>query len=431
MEGVRVGDCIEFLAVSRRGAGTGREFRNPSSDRPMTADADLTALLAESEASATERAQRTFDELAGTLAARLVLYGAGNLGVRTLRGLRSLGIEPLAFSDRNPALWGRDIEGLRVLSPGAAAAQFGDSAVFLITIWGGAPEPLADRRRFLEDLGARTVMSFGYLYWKYPATFLPHYAFDLPQRLLDRRDEVVRAFSLWADDASRAEYVAQIRWRLHLDFDGFPEPVSHTTYLAPDLYSLSDGDVFVDCGAYDGDTIASVLQATNDRIGRIIAFEPDPLSFARCERYLGSLPTDVRERIDLWPLAVGAEQGVISFSQGGTPASSILSRVDEGDRIDVSCVPLDQALAGTAPRLIKMDVEGAEPGAIVGATKTIEAHAPILTICSYHVQDHLWRIPLLIHGIRDDYRFYLRPHLLEGWDTVCYAIPKADPSVSS
>ena len=71
-----------------------------------------------------------------------------------------------------------------------------------------------------------------------------------------------------------------------------------------------------------------------------------------------------------------------------------------------------------------MDIEGAEPDAIRGASRAIEAEAPILTVCSYHQQDHLWTIPLLIHSIRPDYRFFLRPHLLEVWDLVCYAVPE-------
>ena len=33
-------------------------------------------------------------------------------------------------------------------------------------------------------------------------------------------------------------------------------------------------------------------------------------------------------------------------------------------------------------------------------------------------------VPNLVAAQNDDYRFFLRPHLLEGWDTVCYAVPK-------
>ena len=389
----------------------------------MDPHSELVTLLAESEESAANRAAQAFDQLTSVLGTRLVLYGAGNLGRRTVRGLRSLGIEPLAFSDINPELWGTEIEGLRVVSPKDAALRFGDSAAFIITIWGGAAEPFAERQQFLSALGARTVLSFGYLYWKYSETFLPHYALDVPQKLLAQRDEVLRAFSLWADDASRAEYVAQIRWRLHLDFDGFPPPVEHETYLAPDLFSLSNEEVFVDCGAYVGDTIASVIRATSGRVARITAFEPDTLSFQRCQDYVASLPENVRRRIAVFPLAIGATKGVVSFSQDGSPASSVLTRMDEGDRSGIPSVPLDEALEGQAPTFIKMDIEGAEPDAIAGARNTITANSPILTVCSYHLQDHLWRIPLLIHEIQPDYRLYLRPHLLEGWDTVCYAVP--------
>ena len=384
---------------------------------------ELTALLAESESAAIERARVAFDQFAGPGADRLVLYGAGNLGRKTLAGLRSLGIQPLAFSDGNAALWGTNIDGVAVLPPSDAVERFGETAAFVITIWGGAPEPLAIRKRVLEDLGARKVLSFGYLFWKYPATFLPHYAFDLPHHVLHQREAVARAFALWSDDASRAEYLAQVRWRLTLDFDGLPAPVTHETYLAPDLYRLTGSEVFVDCGAYDGDTIDAVLRATSNQVERIIAFEPDALSYARCRQYLESLPAAVRGRIELRQLALGAAPGTVTFSQTGTPASSVVARSAEVERIEVPCVRLDDAIDGSTPTFIKMDIEGAEPDAIRGAATTIAKGDPILTVCSYHQQDHLWTIPLLIDEIRPGYRFFLRPHLLEVWDLVCYAVP--------
>jgi FkbM family methyltransferase len=386
--------------------------------------AELETLLSESAGAAAERAAKAFDELAAPFQDRIVLYGAGNLGRKTVQGLRSIGIEPLAFSDGNPALWGSRIEGLDVMSPPDAIARFGENAAFVISIWGGALEPFGQRKRVLEDLGAKRVVSFGYLYWKYPQAFLPHYAFDLPQRVLERRDEVVRAFDLWSDDASRTEYVAQVRWRLTLDFDGLPAPVTHETYLAPDLYRLTDHEVFVDCGAYDGDTMAAVLRATHDRIDNILAFEPDAISYARCAQYIATLAPAIRQRISLNQWALGASAGTVSFSQSGTPASSVVARSGEGDRIEIPCVRLDDVVDGRVPTFIKMDIEGAEPDAIRGAAGTIVAAAPILTVCSYHQQDHLWTIPLLIDSIRPGYRFFLRPHLLEVWDLVCYAVPQ-------
>jgi hypothetical protein len=45
-----------------------------------------------------------------------------------------------------------------------------------------------------------------------------------------------------------------------------------------------------------------------------------------------------------------------------------------------------------------------------------------LAVCVYHVQNHLWKLPLLIHSLNPGYRFYLRPHG-QVWETICYAVP--------
>jgi hypothetical protein len=88
----------------------------------------------------------------------------------------------------------------------------------------------------------------------------------------------------------------------------------------------------------------------------------------------------------------------------------------------VNCTRLDVAL-NEAPTWIKMDIEGSEPAALRGAEMSITRHAPLLSICVYHSQDHVWSIPNQIAKLRPDYRFYLRPYVAESWDLVCYAIP--------
>ena len=44
-----------------------------------------------------------------------------------------------------------------------------------------------------------------------------------------------------------------------------------------------------------------------------------------------------------------------------------------------------------------MDIEGAELDALNGAKATIRKHLPKLAVCLYHVQEHLWEIPLKIN----------------------------------
>lgn len=214
----------------------------------------------------------------------------------------------------------------------------------------------------------------------------------------------------------RSEYLAQLRWRLLGEFDALSSPVQHTIYFPLELCPLTDHEVFVDCGAYDGDSIRSFLDQPKKSFQRIYSFEPDPANFGKLEKEVSLRPE--RESITLQRAAVGAHTGTVTFSGDGNEASS----VGKGDMV-VNSVALDEALSETQPTYIKLDIEGAELDALNGARKIIQQYSPVLAICTYHLQDHLWKIPLLIQSINPSYSFFLHPHLVEGWDLVCYAIP--------
>jgi FkbM family methyltransferase len=378
-------------------------------------------LLVEGVAAARLRERRAFDDLAGAAAGSIVLFGAGGLGRRCLEGLRRYGVEPLAFADSNASLWGSTIDGVPVLSPTEAAARHGKTAAFVVTIWRArGADRMEDRLGALHALGCTTVIPFGPLSWKYPDGVLPHYGVDLPHKAIDQSIEVLQAFDLLADDQSRREYLAQLRWRLFFDFDGMGPPSIETIYFPPDLVRLRPDELLVDCGAFDGDTLRQFLAVSAGSFDRYFALEPDPANFARLEATAAELPDGVRERIELTRAAVSSTGGTLRFSSGAGPSS----HVGDGD-LEVDAVALDRHLGASRPTFIKMDIEGAEPEALSGAARHIRDSAPILAISCYHRQDHLWSIPLLISSINPDYAFYLRPHDLEGWDLVCYAVPRS------
>ncbi len=380
---------------------------------------ELKLLFSEPITSVYQREQSAFDTLAAPFEKSLVLFGAGGLGKKTLAGLRSMGIEPLAFADNNPALWEKDINGVQVMSLEHAANKFGQDSVFVITVWKGeAVDTMAERYQQLEKLGCTKIVPFGYLYWKYSDIFLPHYAFDMPHKVFEQAGDAQKVLSLWEDDASRQEYLAQLKWRMLMDFDALSAPVSHEIYFPDDLVDILPDELFVDCGAYDGDTVRNLFSTQVAYSGRVIAFEPDPANFKQLEKYVSELPQDVKERISVYPFAVGAEKLKVRFEASGTEASAVGS----GD-FEVDCVTLDEIFGETKPTYIKMDIEGSELDALIGAKNIIKKNLPVLAICSYHRQDHVWKIPALIHSYSDEYRFFLRPHLLEVWDLVCYAIP--------
>ena len=362
----------------------------------------------------------SFDRLAAPHGQRLVLVGAGGLGRKTLAGLRQTGIEPLAFADNNPAAWNRTVDGLPVLSLPDAAARFGRQSTFVITVWSpGADRRIDGLRRQLDGLGVATVVSFVPLFWKHAGIFLPHYRLDLPHQLAEDAEGIERVFRLWEDEASREEYVAQLQWMTSTEFGPLPAHPTADTYFPEDIFGLSDEEVFVDCGAFDGDTVRAFLERKGSRFRQIIALEPDPDNYGKLVRYARTLPADVRAKIELRPLAVGARRERVRFVAAG----SVGSRIDEAGTVEVECAPLDEILAGRAPSYVKMDIEGAEPQALAGARQTILRHHPALAVCVYHRQEHLWQIPLYLSDLWDGYRFFLRRHGDEFGDVVCYALP--------
>jgi FkbM family methyltransferase len=387
-----------------------------------TLGVSLKELLSEDVVSAIRREHNSFDEQASPFDDRLVLFGAGGLGRKTLAGLRQVGIEPLAFADNNMSLWGHQVEGVPVLSPQAAVNQFADRAAFVVTIWrANGGHRLEHTRQQLQKLGCTKVVSFAPLYWKYSHIFLPYYAIGMPHILLTQAEQITNVLGLWTDDASRREYLAQIRWRLQSDFDGLPSPVAHAQYFPDDLFELSEDEAFVDCGAFDGDSLRVFFERQPTFRGTFIAIEPDPINLHSLKQYVATLPKGWRDRVTILPLVLGARRENVRFEASGLASAGINST----SSLEVESVPLDEILADTRATFIKMDIEGAEMDALIGARRSIKTALPVLAICVYHKPDHLWRIPLLIRSYFDEYRFFLRPHNEEGRDLVCYGIPEA------
>jgi FkbM family methyltransferase len=181
---------------------------------------------------------------------------------------------------------------------------------------------------------------------------------------------------------------------------------------------LSEQERFVDCGAFDGDSVRGFLERTAGRFKRIDAMEPDPANLRNLRAFIATLPVEDQHRIHVHPVAVGSERRTLRFRQGVGPASTI---TEEGE-YDVMCVSLDEELADTVPTYIKLDVEGAEPDVIQGAARLITTHAPTMAIVLYHRTSDMWTVPLALHRLRSDYRLYLRRYAEDCWETVCHAV---------
>ncbi|WP_336202369.1 FkbM family methyltransferase [Pseudomonas guariconensis] len=378
----------------------------------------LERLLSEPVEAIRRRQFETLDQLLGGLDKPFILFGAGNLGKKALKVLQGMGLHPLAFIDNNPKLWGSEILGLQVYGPAQYVEQHpGELPGLIATIWcGEATDRMQDRLGPLQALGFERIALFGHLAWRYPQSFLPHYSLDLPEKVVAKADEIRQAYALLGDEASRRLFVDHVQWRLFLDYDLLPPASPRAIYFDAAFCNERADEVVYDIGAFNGDSVEGYLNSGRP-FSQIHSFEPSSANYAALCATLARL--DGRERFYAHAMAVGDSRGEIFIEASGGPAA----RVGSGsERVEVTTLD-DLAKAIAEPTFIKIDIEGFEPQCLAGGQRLISERHPVIAVCVYHEQEHLWSILLQLHGYYPGYHFSLGPHLAEGWDLVLYAVP--------
>ncbi|AYO82076.1 FkbM family methyltransferase [Methylobacterium brachiatum] len=178
------------------------------------------------------------------------------------------------------------------------------------------------------------------------------------------------------------------------------------------------GDVVIDAGGCFGDT-ALAFAASVGETGRVFSFDPLPAHQAVMRANFDRNP-QLAERIALVPHALSHAAGeTVRFAAKGAGSfmhaqGEIEARTDTIDQL-VERQGLDRV------DFIKMDIEGAERSALIGARTTIARHKPKLAISGYHSEDDLIIIPMLIKRLNPDYEIHIGHHTNFEWETVVYA----------
>lgn len=194
-------------------------------------------------------------------------------------------------------------------------------------------------------------------------------------------------YSLWADEASRTLFQSVMEFRLTGNTAKLPEPDFLNPYHPADIPAWKTPLRFVDCGAFNGDTLQDFIKSKIS-LQSVAAFEPDLINYNALSNFVSSHKAELPD-INIFPCGVYSSTIQVSFETGQNMASAISNK---GNTI-IQCVALDDAIPTFAPNLIKMDIEGAEYDALLGARHIIETHAPGLAVSLYHKPEHLWQLP--------------------------------------
>ena len=197
---------------------------------------------------------------------------------------------------------------------------------------------------------------------------------------------------------------------------------SNNQYLIPGVFELKEGENVIDGGGYLGDSAIYFSQFVGNK-GRVFSFEAQP-EIAKTMR--DNLKLNSIRNVDIIQKGLSdkvEDAYIVHYNQG-----SWVSYELPGDAVDfsrISLVDIDSFILEnniSKIGLIKLDIEGSERGALLGAEKIIKRDKPKLAVSLYHKYDDFHVIPSIITNIRKDYRFYLRHNTTGLWETVLFAI---------
>lgn len=182
---------------------------------------------------------------------------------------------------------------------------------------------------------------------------------------------------------------------------GFASNFMFKQYFDLDLVPKCEEEVFVDIGAYTGDSVQNFIASYGEKsYKKIYCYDITEEIFTEMQKNLQKYPN-----IEYKNKAVTEFNGEIGISRNNFSSSANLTTESSKDLIEA--VTLDNDI-NEKITMIKMDIEGGEVSAIKGAKNHIQTDRPKMFLSVYHNNTHLFEIPKLVYSICKDYKLYLR-----------------------
>ena len=330
----------------------------------------------------------------------ILIYGTGNGADKILDELQRLDIPVSGIFASDGFVRNRTFRGFSVMGYTQAKEKFGD---FLTLISFGS-----QREEVIENFIKVSKENETY------SVDVPVYGDNIFSRDFyeNHITEINQVRNMLSDEKSKAVYENIISFKLTGDMNFLLSCETSREEAYKNILNLSDDEIYMDLGAFNGDTVTEFLENVQS-YRKIYAAEPDIKNFTKLQNNTQHL-----ENIGFLNVCISDNCGEITFSKHG-------GRNGNADKNGnaVKCMTVDSILGDNDVTYIKFDVEGLEKEAIDGAKDTIKRCKPKMLISCYHRSEDIFAIPLQIMAIRDDYKVYIRHNpYIPAWDTQFYFI---------
>ncbi len=341
---------------------------------------------------------------------QIVLYGLGFFGGVIVKNFMAEGLKVECFCDSKKR--GTDDEtNLEIISPQELVEKYSNANIVISV---ANPSTELEVYNGIVKLGFNEKQIFRF---KDAYQFMKKSRVEQVSMSMEEFQEHLagyeKAYDFFDDEESRKIILETISNYLFNRLFEYDQP--DNSYF-PDQFSFGEEEVFVDGGLYTGDTTEAFIKKVNGKYNRIIGFDIDKNNLMVAYKNLDSIP-----RIDI------VEKGLWNQTEKRTAELGIMagSNVKENAEDEVELISLDEFFKDIPqkdyPSFIKLDIEGSEQQALIGAEKIIKECAPKLAICVYHKPEDIYVVPDLLKKMNTNYKFFLKHYSPYIWDTVLYA----------
>lgn len=314
--------------------------------------------------------------------------------------------------DNDPSKWGHTYEGIKCISP-AELTKY-DNLVVIIMV--GNSIPIEEQLKKMKikyvthlELALDDIM-------------------EIPTSVSWFRNEknsIKEAFGLLKDNESKKVFVNALCNRMAPELSECTWNDLYCNgggYFNSGYFKINSDEVYVDCGAYTGDSISEFCRIVKNEYRKIFAFELDENNYRLMKEKI------TIKNGQMYNYGVWDENRTIEYGVGTTYDSKEGICIWKTKMVGNQAIKkaevrrIDDILLNEEVSFIKMDIEGAEIKGICGAEKIIKTQKPKLAICVYHKISDFWQVPLLINKLNSNYQFALMHQCKYGLlDSILYA----------
>lgn len=193
-------------------------------------------------------------------------------------------------------------------------------------------------------------------------------------------------------------------------------------YKQNEIVCIKAGDYVLDAGGCWGDTALYFANKVGN-LGKVYSFEFVVKNLSIFKRNLNLNPK-LHKIIEIIELPIWkSSNNYLNIIENG-PNSKISLKPMKNTSIKIKTITIDDYIRFNNIKkidFIKMDIEGAELNALIGAKQVLNKYKPKLAISIYHNFEHFFKIPNFIKSLNLNYKFYLDHFTTHNEETILFA----------